>query len=58
MKKIKFVYFTDDKEELLKLGGDYATGIFLELEDGTILRHQSTTDVFQQCGQTLEIKKN
>ena len=39
MKKIKNLYFSERADIL---GGHSATGLVLELEDGTFLRHQSS----------------
>ncbi len=39
MKKVKQIYY--DK----KISGNYSTGLVIELEDGTFLRHQSTDAV-------------
>lgn len=39
MRKVKNIYFDT------AVGGDYSTGLILELEGGTFLRHQSTDPV-------------
>jgi hypothetical protein len=40
MKKVKAIYYTTDPDELGTDSG-YPTGLVIELEDGTMLRHQS-----------------
>lgn len=42
MKKVVNIYYTSETKEV---GGHYSTGLILELEDGTKLRHQSTDPV-------------
>ncbi len=42
MQKVKNIWYTNNNEEI---GGHYSTGLILELEDGTKLRHNSTDPV-------------
>jgi hypothetical protein len=41
MKKVKNIFIATEKE----VGGSCSTGLVLELEDGTLLRHQSTDPI-------------
>ena len=42
MEKVKNIRYTNKKDVT---GGHYSTGLILELEDGTFLRHQSTDPI-------------
>ena len=42
LKMVKRVYFADTEELKELIGGDSCTGLVFELEDGTLLRGQST----------------
>lgn len=42
MKKVINIYFAETPEELETIGGNYCTGLVIELEDGRKFRAQST----------------
>lgn len=56
MKKVKQVWYSDSTEGV---GGHYSTGLILELEDGTFVRHQSTDPVmpFEKFAPSLPTNK-
>jgi len=40
VKRVKQIWFSDNNERPQEVVGYYSTGLVLELEDGTFLRHQ------------------
>ena len=57
MKKIKNIYYAETPEEKKMIGGNYITGLVIELEDGRLFRQQSTDPImsFEEVKNPLDL---
>ena len=58
MKKVKNIYYAETKKEKEETGGNFITGLVIELEDGRLFRQQSTDIIMSFEEIKKEIKKD